>query len=40
MPGAARLAVAPRLRVCDVQPVGADVRIMLRSGGMGSPVEG
>jgi diaminohydroxyphosphoribosylaminopyrimidine deaminase/5-amino-6-(5-phosphoribosylamino)uracil reductase len=40
MPGAARLAAAPRLRVCDVQPVGADVRIMLRSGGMGSPVEG
>ena len=40
MPGAARLAAAPRLRVSDVQPVGADVRIMLRSGGMGSPVEG
>ncbi|MEZ5460056.1 MAG: bifunctional diaminohydroxyphosphoribosylaminopyrimidine deaminase/5-amino-6-(5-phosphoribosylamino)uracil reductase RibD [Steroidobacteraceae bacterium] len=40
MPGAARLANAPRLRVIDVQPVGADVRIMLRSGGMGSPVEG
>jgi diaminohydroxyphosphoribosylaminopyrimidine deaminase/5-amino-6-(5-phosphoribosylamino)uracil reductase len=40
LPGAATLAAAPRFVTRDVQPVGPDVRIMLRSGDAWSPLEG
>lgn len=39
LPGAATLASAPRFVTRDVQPIGADVRIMLRSGDAWSPLE-
>jgi diaminohydroxyphosphoribosylaminopyrimidine deaminase / 5-amino-6-(5-phosphoribosylamino)uracil reductase len=40
LPGASTLAAAPRFVTRDVQPVGPDVRIMLRSGDAWSPHEG
>ncbi len=39
LPGPGSLAGATRLQVRDVQPIGADVRIMLRPGGSGPPAE-
>lgn len=39
LPGPARIADAARLELRAVQPIGSDVRIMLRPGGRGSPVE-
>jgi diaminohydroxyphosphoribosylaminopyrimidine deaminase/5-amino-6-(5-phosphoribosylamino)uracil reductase len=40
LPGAATLSATPRFVTRDVQPVGPDVRIMLRSGDAWSPLEG
>jgi diaminohydroxyphosphoribosylaminopyrimidine deaminase/5-amino-6-(5-phosphoribosylamino)uracil reductase len=39
LPGPATLAGASRLELREVQPIGADVRIMLRPGGRGAPAE-
>lgn len=39
LPGAASLAAVPRFVTRDLQPVGPDVRIMLRSGDAWSPLE-
>jgi diaminohydroxyphosphoribosylaminopyrimidine deaminase/5-amino-6-(5-phosphoribosylamino)uracil reductase len=39
LPGPATLAGAARLELREVQPIGADVRIMLRPGGLPSPAE-
>lgn len=39
LPGPATLAGASRLELREVQPIGTDVRIMLRPGGPASPVE-
>lgn len=39
LPGPATLAGASRLELREVQPIGADVRIMLRPGGPASPAE-